>query len=261
MPDLSMVVAKHLNETLSLGDFFAALRRSRRLRPLLLDSFIESYLVGRARQAGITVSEEELQKASDNFRVKNGMASAEQTQQWFLREALTPDDFAVGLERDLLVEKLRSAVSDNRVNEAFNAQTARFARVRLRRILVATETEARDIVNLVGAGQSFEALARDRSLDLVTKSTGGDGGIVRRVDLAPPIGDAVFSAEVNKLVGPINAGQGFLVLQVLEFLPAVMDEGIQTGLKKEIFDTWLRNELSKGPIDFPLFELLNGPNA
>jgi parvulin-like peptidyl-prolyl isomerase len=258
MPDMIRPAVTHGSETLSLGDFLAAMRRSRRLRPLLLDAFVEHYLVNRARRAGLTVGDQELQQAADNFRLKNGMASAEQTTQWFQREAITPEDFAAGLERDLLVEKLRRAIADPRVQEVFNANTARFARVRLKRILVGTEAEARQIIDDVANGRAtFEDVAREKSLDLVTKQTGGEAGMVRRVDLAGQLGDAVFGAEVGKLVGPVQAGQGFLVFRVEEFLPAVLDEGIKNGLRKEIFDAWLRQELSRSPIQFPLLEALS----
>jgi parvulin-like peptidyl-prolyl isomerase len=77
------------------------------------------------------------------------------------------------------------------------------------------------------------------------------------VDLAGPLGDAVFGAEAGKLVGPVQAGQGFLVFRVEEFLPATLDEGIKNGLRKGIFDAWLRQELSRSPIHFPLLEALN----
>jgi parvulin-like peptidyl-prolyl isomerase len=258
MPDMIRPAVTHGAETLSLGDFLAAMKRSRRLRPVLLDSFVEHYLVNRARRAGLTVNDQELQQAADNFRLRNGMASAEQTQQWFQREALTPEDFATGLERDLLVEKLRRTIADPRLQEVFNANTPRFARVRMKRILVASEPEARDVIDQVTNGRAtFEDLARQKSLDLATKNAGGDAGIVRRVDLANPLGDAVFGSEVGRLVGPVQAGQGFLVLRVEEFLPAVLDEGVRAGLRKEIFDAWLRQELSKAPIQFPLLEALS----
>jgi parvulin-like peptidyl-prolyl isomerase len=258
MPDMIRPAVTHGSETLSLGEFLGAMKRSRRLRPLLLDAFVEHYLVNRARRAGLSVNDQELQQAADNFRLKNGMASSEQTQQWFQREAITPDDFAAGMERDILVEKLRRAIADPRLEEVFNANTARFARVRLKRVLVATEADARQVIDEVANGRStFEDVAKQRSLDVVTKQVGGDAGMVRRVDLAGPLGDAVFGAEVGKLVGPVQAGQGFLVFRVEEFLPAVLDEGIKTGLRKEIFDAWLRQELSRSPIHFPLLEALN----
>jgi parvulin-like peptidyl-prolyl isomerase len=258
MPDMIRPAVSHGSETLSLGEFLGAMKRSRRLRPLLLDAFVEHYLVNRARRAGLSVNDQELQQAADNFRLKNGMASAEQTTQWFQREAITPDDFAAGLERDLVVEKLRRAIADPRLEGVFNANTARFARVKLKRILVGSEADARQIIDAVANGRStFEDQAKEKSLDLVTKQSGGDAGIVRRVDLAAPLAEAVFAAEPGKLVGPVQAGQGFLVLRVEEFLPAELDEAIKNGLRKEIFDAWLRAELSRSPIQFPLLEALN----
>lgn len=257
MPDMIRPAVTHATETLSLGDFLAAMKRSRRLRPLLLDAFVEHYLVNRARRAGLSVNDKELQDAADNFRLRNGMASAEQTQQWFQREAITPDDFAAGLERDLLVEKLRRAIADPRVEEVFNQNTVRFARVRLKRILLGTETDARQVMDDITDGRlTFEDAARQKSLDLVTRNVGGEAGVMRRVDLAGQLGDAVFGAEVGKLVGPVQAGQGYLVFRVEEFLPAVLDDNIRTGLRKEIFDAWLRNELSRAPIQFPLLDAL-----
>lgn len=258
MPDTLQPAVIHGAETLTLHDFLMAMKRSRRLRPLLLDSFVEAYLVGIARRSGMSVSEQELQQAADDFRVRNGMASTEQTTQWFLREGITSDDFAVGLERDLLVEKLRRTLVDGRIEEAFNANTARFARVKLKRLLVATEPEAREVIDLVQNGKAtFEDVTRQRSLDLVTKPSAGDMGIVRRVDLAQPLGDAVFATPVGGLTPPVNAGQGFLVFKVDEFLPAELDDNIRGGLRKELFELWLRNELSKAPIQFPVMEELS----
>lgn len=257
MPDLIRPVATHGSEILTLNDFLHAMKRSRRLRPLLLDAFVEHYLVTRARRANLTVTDKELQEAADNFRLRNGMASSEQTTAWFQKEAITSEDFATGLERDLLVEKLRRAVADPQVQKVFDANTARFARVKLKRILLASEPEAREVVEQLTNGRAtFEDVARARSLDLATKASGGDAGIVRRVDLGQ-LGDAIFGAEAGKVVGPVQAGQGFLVFRVEEFLPAELDEAVRNGIRKEVFDHWLRNELSKAPIEFPILQSLS----
>jgi parvulin-like peptidyl-prolyl isomerase len=258
MPEMIRPVVTHGAFTLPLGDFLKALKRSRRLRPLLLDTFIESYLVDRARRAGLSINDLELQQAADNFRLRNSMSGADQTKQWFQREAITEQDFASGLERDLLVEKLRRSVADPRVQEVFDKQTARFARVKSKRILVASEAEANELLDALNSNQiSFEEAARQKSLDLATKNTGGDAGIVRRVDLAANIGDVVFQAEAGKIVGPLPAGQGFLLMKVEEFLPAELDETIRNGLRREIFDAWVRQELSRAAIEFPLLQALS----
>src|SRR3954464_8842838 len=123
MPDMIRPAVTHATENLSLGEFLAAMKRSRRLRPLLLDAFVELYLVNRARRAGLSVNDQELQQAADNFRLKNGMAGARQRTQRFHGGALSADAFAAGLERDLLVEKLRRAIADPRIPDVFNQNT------------------------------------------------------------------------------------------------------------------------------------------
>ena len=78
---------------------------------------------------------------------------------------------------------------------------------------------------------------------------------VARADGTTFVGEVEDDNEIavrNKL-----EGQGFLVFRVEEFLPAELDEGIKNGLRKEIFDAWLRQELSRSPIQFPLLEALN----
>lgn len=258
MPDLIRPAVSHGAETLSLGDFLHAMKRSRRLRPMLLDAFVEAYLISRARRMNIGVSETELQQAADQFRMRNGMTSAEQTREWFQREAISDADFAAGLERDLIVEKLRRRITDPLVDQAFQANIQRFAKVRFRRALVGSEGEARDAMDAIASGRSsFEEQARLRSLDLATKNSGGDGGVVRRVDLNEQLANIIFQAQIGQLLGPIQAGQGYLVLRVEEFLPAEIDDGIRNGIRKELFDNWLRQELSKAPIEFPLLEALN----
>ena len=208
MPDMIRPAVVHGSDTLNLGDFLAAMKRSRRLRPLLLDAFVENYLVNGPAGPDWQSTTRNYSRRPTTSGSRTGWPSAEQTSQWFQREAISADDFAAGLERDLLVEKLRRAIADPRVPEVFDQNTARFARVKLKRLLVATETEARQVIDDVANGRtSFEDAARQKSLDLQTKNAGGDAGTVRRVDLAQPLGDAVFKSEAGKLVGPVQAGR------------------------------------------------------
>jgi predicted double-glycine peptidase len=60
---------------------------------------------GAAHEAGLSVSDGELQQAADHFRQSHGLTSAERTRQWLAREGLTVDEFEAGLERDLLLAK------------------------------------------------------------------------------------------------------------------------------------------------------------
>ncbi|NPV66985.1 MAG: hypothetical protein HPY64_07560 [Anaerolineae bacterium] len=88
--------------------------------------------------------------------------------------------------------------------------------VNVRHILVATEDEAKAILDELAAGADFEALARERSLDENARGNGGDLGFFGRGEMVTAFEEAAFGAEVGEIVGPIQTEYGFHVIQVLE---------------------------------------------
>jgi hypothetical protein len=107
MTDLTSIAAFIAGSTLSLADWLAHLKQRGQLRPLLRQAAIEQFLVDQARQAGLTVSTEELQQAADAFRQCNRLNSAEQTNAWLAQQRLSVLDLETTLERDLLIAKLK----------------------------------------------------------------------------------------------------------------------------------------------------------
>ncbi len=88
--------------------------------------------------------------------------------------------------------------------------------VNVRHILVATEDEARAILDELADGADFEALARERSLDENARGNGGDLGFFGRGEMVAAFEQAAFGADVGEIVGPIQTEYGFHVIQVLE---------------------------------------------
>lgn len=60
-----------------------------------------------ARKSGIKISGKELQKASDTFRMINGMGKARDTEKWLSSNGLTLDAFEEYLETNLLINKFK----------------------------------------------------------------------------------------------------------------------------------------------------------
>ena len=97
MPDLTAQAVRFGNYGLTVKEFLESLKLTRRARALFFEVFLENYMVSRARDMGLVVSDEELQVAADEFRRRQQLLTAEQTQGWLSREGLTSDDLAVGL--------------------------------------------------------------------------------------------------------------------------------------------------------------------
>lgn len=85
----------------------------------------------------------------------------------------------------------------------------------IRHILLETEEEARDVLALLDDGADFEALARERSIDIAARGNGGDLGFFARGEMVAPFEEAAFAAGVGEVVGPVQTDFGYHVIEIL----------------------------------------------
>lgn len=151
-----------------------------------------------------------------------------------------------------VVDGLTVSEAQVRAYHATNADRYRRpASCRVRHILVADETVARDLVRRIAAGEDLVALASAHSLDVGSRARGGDLGDVARGTFAGTFEDAAFGAPVGRVVGPVRTEFGWHVLRVESRTPAGVHAidaarpGIEADLlaaaRGRVFDDWLRS--------------------
>ena len=84
-----------------------------------------------------------------------------------------------------------------------------------RHILVETEAEADDVVSQLADGADFGELALEVSSDVGSAQRGGELPPAPRGAYVPEFEEAVWSAELNELVGPVQTQFGFHVIEVV----------------------------------------------
>jgi choline-sulfatase len=82
----------------------------------------------------------------------------------------------------------------------------------LRLVRVAARSKAEDVLRQLAAGASFEQLARSLSED-VSAPRGGDLGIVRLSDLAPPLRQAAEALGPGEVSGVVEIPGGYAILR------------------------------------------------
>ena len=80
----------------------------------------------------------------------------------------------------------------------------------------ATQAAAQDALRRLQSGADFVALAAELSDDESNAKRGGDLGYFGRGQMVKPFEDAVFSAQVGTLVGPVKTDFGYHLIQVQE---------------------------------------------
>ncbi len=131
------------------------------------------------------------------------------------------------------------------------APTTLYANVR--HILVNTEEEANNVLAALQAGESFAGMAIATSLDSGTPGQDG-GSAARGGDLGwSPVGEfttqydrafaeAIRSAQVGQLVGPVQSQFGFHIIQVRAFEERDLSESELESARQRALDNWLQTE-------------------
>ncbi|MDP8977218.1 MAG: peptidylprolyl isomerase [Actinomycetota bacterium] len=110
-----------------------------------------------------------------------------------------------------------STVTEAEVREFYRANRAeRYVRVSARHILVRTRAAAQRVLDRLGRGASFAALAREVSVDEQTARQGGDLGRITPGQTVPAFEEAALGAAEDEVVGPVRTQFGFHIIQVTE---------------------------------------------
>ncbi|HZZ83308.1 MAG TPA: peptidylprolyl isomerase [Anaeromyxobacteraceae bacterium] len=128
-----------------------------------------------------------------------------------IREAIEAEKQRIASDR-FLDKEVDGAVhvNESTVRAVFHSR-ADVARIAA--IIVASEAEARAILDRLGKGAQFAQEAR-ASLDAKVVAKGGDMGDVSRGDMDPAMAELAFSAPIGKAVGPCRLQLGVAVVKV-----------------------------------------------
>jgi parvulin-like peptidyl-prolyl isomerase len=166
---------------------------------------------------------------------------------------LAMQSFTLELYRDVLVPtQLRVDVMRQRLageEPPYEART-------VRHILVETEDEATEILDELEGGADFAELAEERSIDTGSGAQGGELGEFGRGQMVPEFEEAVFTAEIGEVVGPVETQFGFHVIEVIERAEPDLEEveeeirvELAQARQGEVVQEWLTERRQEADIE------------
>ena len=112
---------------------------------------------------------------------------------------------------------LESSLYQTKLEEALKAEMSTTAeQVHARHILVATAEEAQQVLDRLAAGEAFDALARELSIDTGSGAEGGDLGWFGRGQMVTEFEEAAFTLEPGTISEPVQTTYGYHIIEVLE---------------------------------------------
>jgi foldase protein PrsA len=190
------------------------------------DLILARWVLGEAEERGIEVTDREIDEELEN--VKEQQFGSEKAFQDFLDQSgFTEEEAQERIELQLVSDRIQSAVlpqepaiNEDEIRTFYDENITQFEQPEtrdVRVILTKTEQEAGEAAAALEAdasAKSFNAVAKEFSIDEATKSTGGLREGVVAGQSEPALDEQIFGAPEGELVGPFESEQGFYVIQV-----------------------------------------------
>ncbi len=202
-------------------------------RALALQTLIEQTLIRQAAAAqNVAITDAELDTELQAYIQRAGGADAWGVWLTQIRDAT----------RDNVTERMRDAWTADLNGDV--------PQVHARHILLATEQEALDVLARLQNGDDFAALAAVYSRDVTTRTNGGDLGWFAYDELLEPVlADQAFALQPGEIVGPVQTGLGFHILQSLERGDRPLTEDKRAFIAQARFENWLNRLIAEAAIE------------
>jgi foldase protein PrsA len=228
----------------------------------VLETLIQYELIRQeAMKLGVAVSKEEIEDyvrktVQEQLDAKARMNGAKDFADWSAKKGLKPEEIAGQVrewqdwlrpfgEPELLARKilLKSVqVTDADVRAEFDRRYGPKAKVL--QIVLPSQAEAKDVVEKLKLGADFAEMARDVSVDNVSRRKGGE---IPPLGQGSPLGDAAFRLKPGQFSDPVKTPDGFHVLKLVELIPAVDKnfEDVKGEIRESLTSTRLIEQRDK----------------
>lgn len=196
---------------------------------------------GKAR--GMNVEESEIQK--ELKRMQQGYDSEAQFYDSMKEQlGMSPEALRADVNDKLLLEKIATAgikISDEQIDAYIQSHAEEFkskVQLRLLQIVVSSKDQASKVTADLGKGMDFAQIAKERSLDDATRSSGGDLGWVEEGDpfLPAPLMKAAAMLKPGEVSKPIEANGQIYVLKLKDRKedPKLNKDAVRETVRKEM---------------------------
>ena len=187
----------------------------------MLDQLVrEALLEQEAKKKGATATDQEVQARVDQMRKGR---TEDDFKRYMAENQLREKGIVRAVRTKILAEKLFAAqvkVADQEVQGFYDSHKNLFtvpAMAGIRVMLLAAEDEAKAVLDRIAKGESFEAVAKEKSKHIPTRALGGliNPAPKEVLDqLFPGAGDVALSTEVGAVSQPVQKPDGWWLVKV-----------------------------------------------
>lgn len=191
------------------------------LKEQILDKIImEKIIEKESKDMEIEVSDEEIEEKVEEYIAMTG--GEDEFNEFLKGNDLSRDYFVENLRKEILVNKHKDSfiegveVSDKEAKDFFEANKEKLEVIRASHILLKTEEEAEKVLERIRAGDDFEQLAKDLSVDKASALIGGDLGYFTKGTRIAEFEDIAFDLEQGELSDIVKTEVGYHIIKLVD---------------------------------------------
>ena len=229
--------------TITKEDIFHETQLSCKI-PEMMEKIIErKIIIAATEEAGIEVTTEELQQASDQMRVMSQLKDAQATWAWLEKKGLSLDDFEEIVYHTLISQKLSNHLFADRVEPYFYEHQLDYAGAAIYEIVLDDEDEAIELYYEIKEDElSFLEAAQQYIQDPELRRKGGYRGKLKRTDMKPEVSAAVFAVNTPTILKPITTADGIYLVLVAEIIKPELDPNLRNKIMFDLYSQWLQQQ-------------------
>ncbi|MBP0018452.1 MAG: peptidylprolyl isomerase [Cyanobacteria bacterium SBLK] len=233
------------DRSISLQQALRYLKSSGGYQRTLLD-IVRQYLLEEElhNREDIQVSNIQIDQALMDFRVHNNLQTPEQFQDWLNKNGIPYEEFRTNIVFGFKIEKLKTEISESKLESYFQEQKPLLDRAILSRIILDNQELAEQIKQkILGDRSQFESLAREHSLT-DDRVANGMMGTIPKGQMPDLLRTAIDLATPGEIVGPLEIDGRYCLFRLEQVLPVSLEE-VSGELKNQLFEKWLEENLEK----------------
>ncbi|MBI5746876.1 MAG: peptidylprolyl isomerase [Nitrospirae bacterium] len=135
-----------------------------------------------------------------------------------MRERLILNEF---LQREV---EGKLVTTDKELEDYYNLHKEEFKspdEAKISHILVKNEEDAKAVIKRLRKGSDFAKMAREISIDMATKDSGGEMGVIQKGKFHPQLDSVIFSANEGEVSDPVKTERGYHIIKVQKKIPGL----------------------------------------
>lgn len=185
----------------------------------LLNSIIdETILIKNAADLGIAVSQEQIDKQIES--IKLNFESDEKYKEYLSSQGITEEYLINNIRKRIITNNLASDITksidipEDELKEAYESIKESLYSVKASHILMENKDEALKVLERVKAGEDFNELAFEFSIDPSAKENKGELGYFGPGAMVPEFEQAAFSLEPGQTSNLVQTDYGYHIIKV-----------------------------------------------